>query len=352
MITVKNPKIYFEMLFHPQSRFQHFPIPFTWFTLSKNEVLSGNSLMRGVIPVTLFWRGPEDKVRYLSSAILSRSSDESGSTVLHIDRPCIFAEEGERTEIFKSMLDGITRVANLMNIDRIEVELYTEVKEPICFPSGSSYLDSWNAPDLPRLFTDNGFIAKEKRFCLACDLSERPFLRMKEVKTISAKDLQQYIRLNHRGIHMIKHSRKMLFGPKSLASRNMAFFSDPRLTLMAETKGFLHKGLRGVITWALNIYPYLQAFGVKAFYQDLDTIIRKSEIRTGKIFNIIVDNNHFDTYRKLCRGALEQMKALGLSTCQIGGISESEGALLSFLREEGFTEAQVTNIFSQPANQV
>jgi hypothetical protein len=350
---VKDPHLYFEMLSPPQSLFHHFPNPFIWLTLSKNEVISGNGLMRGVIPVTLFTRDEKGIIHYLASALLSRLSDQSNRTILNMDRLCISSKEEERSRIFKLMLGRVAQLAHQMNVDRIDVELYTKVKEPVCFPSGASYLDSWNSPDLPRFFTENGFIAKEKRYCLTCDLSNKRFAPLKEVKAIRVRDIQQYISLNHTGRHLIKHNRKILFGPRSLASRNMVVLADPRLTLVTEAKGFLKKGLSGVVNWTVDIYPYQKVVGTKAFHHDLNTILGNLKlVRTGKIFNIIVKKDRLVTFQKLCLGAIGQMKAMGLSFCQIGNISEKERELLHFLREKGFTIAQVTKIFSRPLSQL
>jgi hypothetical protein len=338
--------MFFEMLSPPLSLFHHVPHPFTWLFFSKNEVLSGTSLIRGMIPVTLFTRNAKNAVQYLASALLHRSADKSNNHILNIDRLCIFSEE--RSKIINYILDNILQLADQMKVNRIEIELYTEVNEPISFPSGASYLDSWNASDLPQLVKENDFISKEKRYCLTKDVSNIQYSPVKEVNTINSKQIQQYTDLNHTGRHLIKHTRKILFGPRSLASRNIALLSDPRLTLVTETKKFLQKKVNGIVNWSPNMYFYLKTEGNKALYLNLEKLIANTEpLEIGKIFNVIVDESHLSVYKQLCLGAVEQMKLLGVSKCQIGNISEYETDFLHFLYEDGFRNAQVIQLFSR-----
>jgi hypothetical protein len=238
-----------------------------------------------------------------------------------------------------------------MKVSRIEIELYTEVNEPISFPSGASYFDSWNASDIPHLIREKEFITKEERYCLTKNVFDTQYSPVKRVKTINPKLIQQYVDLNHTGRHLIKHTRRILFGPRSLASRNIAILSDPRLTLVTETKKFLQKKVNGIVNWSPNIYSYLKTEGNKALYLNLETLVVNNEpLGIGKIFNVIVDERHLDVYKQLCLGAVEQMKLLGISKCQIGNISEQETDFLHFLYEEEFTNAQVIQLFSRTIN--
>jgi len=340
MVNKKMSKtIYTEMLYPPSSLFQNSSIPFAWITPFESISITGPS--SGTMPITLFWRTSTGKVHYLAFMILCCSSHETGNLSLNIDRLCVFADEPEeREKIFNLVLDQCQGLARLIHAVRLEIELYVEVKGPICFPSGSSYLDSCNSLDLVHLCVKNGFHKREERYCLSYDLTETQSVPKNRVRPITdkPKDIEEFSRLCRHGRRLIRHNR--LFAPRTLTGRNVTFLSDPRLTLVGE-KG-LNQSSIGYLNWSPNVYHCLSAMGSKVLYQSLEEIVRESKlIETCKIFNIVVDDRSVGAHPEFCLDALEQFRAFGFSSCQIGEVAENESEFLRFLQDEKFKRTHV-----------
>jgi len=331
-------ELFVETLYPPESLFQTWPVPFTWITIPKYFKESGWTTLIGFQPLSVFYRFPNGHVKYLAFAILSYPYSNEDKTA-RIHRFSTFTEKPElQKEAIKLLLNECERFARIIKAEALETELYTKSFGPISFPSGSYYLDDYNDDNIITYFSEHGFYKKEEKYCFQIDIRERKICDTEKVREIknTEKNNEHYLNLIRKGIKLIKTNKEVVSGSNNYLTRNVFHLSDPRTMLISES-GMIFKRMNGVLHWSVNLYPYYMLDGTKALYQNLDEIMKKSDlIKTGKIFSLIVEEYRTELFSNLCYAAINRMKKLNLHNCQIGEISENETEFIRFLHQEKF----------------
>ena len=247
-------------------------------------------------------------------------------------------------------MDSLRWVARRIKIRTLEIEIFSKINLPICFPSSPGAIDACNDPLLAKQFV----IKKKKTHVqyfqtlqvgpdASRDLNVPPEMAVRPIRRNNLHDRETYYRLwSESGLLPVDISDKgrhpairwlMMrpwygdFCPLLDLEENILF-----LELKGKPVGFIH--------WWPNLYKILNAYG-KSALSGSENESRELIKKTGeaKIFKIAVSKKVGGKRKKalmeaLLVRALQTMSGeFGIERCHISGICLDEQVLIGLLKE-------------------
>ncbi len=314
---------------------------------------SNNKFLLRDLPITLYERGENHRIRWLGFVYLFLYYNERKNLVLRLERLCSFLGKGiwssrRSGKIYDLFLDEFVKVSRFVRAELLEAEVYRKIGGEIYFPSTLSFVNSYNSTDVIKPLKRAGL--KERATKLVFTL---PFKTLTEKGIgVSGLDIRRYNGSSkERKSYWYLWSKNLYrmedFFPEKPWDWELDYglipARDPRFTLFAwkgnKVVGFVH--------WLPNFYRiYETPWKTKSSGWVMS---QSREIEGGKIFKVAVDPK-FDskTVRvALCLRAVKAMREFGLTKTQIDNVYVSDKMMLDVVEELGGKKLHVIELLEK-----
>lgn len=300
-------------------------------------------------PFTIYDRAKDQTLKWLGFVYAFLYYNNKEKRVLRLERPCSFVEsEKLKREVYSCLLNHCTKIAKLMHVDLLELELYRRIGGEICFPSTLSYTNSYNAPEMVEFFKRHGFQKRitEFVFILPTDIRSE--------KIDSTTNSYAFKRYGYSPLERMKYWSLWFRSPYCLErifprhdavwklNYGLKAADDPRFIIFA----WKNDNIIGFVHWFPNFYRINNSWRTKK-----SEWVFEQGIRSGKIFKIIIDPafDSKDVRTALCLAAIKTMRDCGITKIQIGNIYDNDKLMLKLIEELGGKRLHILDFLEKKA---